>query len=251
MRGPFGGGFYGGRPSGFNGNFGALVPGLTQYMRADLGLHTTGAVVNSWDNQSGAASAMVERTALAGVGSVGLLVGGRASITQNGTTQAATFTLAMPAPATTPTFIYLISKQAITSLPGAPQRILSTVGTNEFLLYQDASSDTLRMYGTTGFKDVVPGITHVWARTAMLFTGSVNDRIKWGNYALATGTNTQTMAASTTARSWGYNDANAIFNTDSCALMLHGNGVTPANWTATLAALDAATASWFSGAILI
>lgn len=236
---------------GFSGNFGALVPGVSQYMRGDLGLHTTSTIVNTWDNQAGAASNMTEKTATVGIGSTGAGIGGRASVVQNGSSQAGSFTLALAAPGTTPTFYYLVSKQVRTSLPGAPQRIISDASGNAFLLYQDAASDTLRQYGDTGFQDVAAPITHVWARTAVLFVGGTGDLIKWGNRAIVTGTKTQN-ASGGGARYLGFDSSSGAYNQAEFGLILTGQGVNAGNFAATLAALDAATDSWFgAGNILI
>jgi hypothetical protein len=230
--------------SGFAGDFGAITPGVALYLRGDLGRGLTSTTVNTWANQAGAATGVTEKTAGVGIGSVGAGVGGRAAVVLNGSSQAGTYTLAMPAPGTTPTFYYLISKQSRTSLAGAPQRILAGATGNDFLLYQDAGSDTLRMYGTAGFQDVSPSITHVWARTALLFDGTAASRIKWGSYATVTGAACQTASAAS-ARVLGFDASSGSYNQGEFGLILTANGVTAANYAATLAALDAAADSWF------
>jgi hypothetical protein len=239
-------------PAPFDGNFGAITPGVSLYLRGDLGLSLTGAVVNQWANQAGAATNMVEKTAAAGCGNTGTGVGGRAAVVTNGLTQAGTYTLACAAPGTTPTFYYLISKQSRTSLPGQPQRVLGFSSSNDLLLYQDATSDTLRQYGTSGFQDVGAPITHVWARTAVLFSGSVSDRIKWGNRALVTGVSCQVAVPGTTTHLFCHDVGSNTYNQGEFGLILNATGVTPANWTASLATLDAAVDSWFgAGNILM
>lgn len=234
---------------GFAGDFGALVPGCVQYMRGDLGLGLTSTVVNSWANQvsgAGAASSMAEKTATVGIGSVGSGIGGRASVVTNGSSQAGTYSRTRAAPGTTPTFMYLISKQSRTSLGGSPQRVLSEIGTNNFLLYQDAASDHLRQFGDTSFQQVGSDITHVWARTALLFVGSTADRIKWGNLAEVTGTKVQNAAGGSSSLSFCFDSTSGTYNQGEFGLILEGTGVNAGNYAATLAALDAAADSWFT-----
>lgn len=233
------------------GNFGALVPGVSLYLRGDLGLGLTGTVVNTWANQAGSASNLAEKTSTAGIGATtGAGVGGKASVIADGSTQAGTFTLSLAAPGTTPTFYYLVSKQIRTSLGGHPQRIICNTANNNMVLYQDAASDNLIAYGDTANK--LQAITHVWARTAVLYCGSTSDRLKWGSAAELTGTQLQTAAGGVSTMLLGYDPGSGTYNQAEYALVLIGSGVTSANYVATLAALDAAVVSWFgAGNVLV
>lgn len=233
---------------GFGGNFGALMPGVVEYRRADLGLSLTSTIVNSWANQAGSAGTMTENTAAAGIGSVGSGVGGRASIQQNGTNQGGNYALTLAAPATTAVMFYWVARNP--SIATGNPTLFGDKSANSIVVYRGAGTDALNMFaGASG--PAVAATAHAWHRGAAFFTGSTSDVIKWGNVNQVTGTSSGNTASST-PRTFGYSFQNAAFLPDEWALVLVGTGVTSATYAATLAALDAATSSWFgAGNVLL
>jgi hypothetical protein len=111
---------YGYRVNSFNGNFGQIFTdqGLTvlHYARSDLNLSKTGSIVNSCSCVTG--PTITEGTATAGIGTAAAGLGGYPSITANGTTQNGLYTLALPAPGTTPVHTWHVVKWSSTQSGG-------------------------------------------------------------------------------------------------------------------------------------
>ncbi len=57
-------------PATFTGNFGFSIHRRFMYLRSDLGLTTTGSVVNAWADQSGNGVNVTEHSATNGLGTV-------------------------------------------------------------------------------------------------------------------------------------------------------------------------------------
>lgn len=240
-------------PSGFNGNFGALLASLVglsnvaTYRRADLGLTKTGAVVNRWANLLGTSSDAVEGGAGVGIGNVAVGPNGKPSIKPNGTTQYGTYTLTgAVAPATLNYHAYLV-ENSIDS--GVSQVLLGNSGNNG-LIWQRASAGDLALYNNSNL--IENGrVAGVWARSRASFTGSTaanTDIAKWGNVAQTAGN--AGNAAITPARGiLGFQDGTDP-SKSSLYLVLEWFGPV-ATASAAIPVLDKAVNSWLKGTVLI
>ena len=178
---------------GTSTNFGALMPSCIGYWRGDLGLHTTGSIVNTWDNQVAGAGNITEHSAGVGIANVGTGVGGKPSLAPNGTTQAGDYTLALVAPATTNFHVY-----AVYTIPNAgANQVLVSDSSLDLLVFAAPSSGAL-LQGYDGSFLSCAESYNTWARGRVSFTGSASDVIKWGSATPVTGASMGNAASSGT-----------------------------------------------------
>jgi len=147
------------------------------------GLHSTGSVVNTWDNQVGTYGSIAEGSAGIGIGST-TTVGGRVAVVANGTTQYGTVldNPVRPAPGTTNVHYYTIYR----SLPTTPGGQAHLWGQSGFVqpLFQNAS-DQLSVYAASSLAST-GATSNTWARCRASLTGATSgtaDKIKWGSAA--------------------------------------------------------------------
>lgn len=235
----------------FNGNFGALVPGLLQYIRSDLGLTKTGPVINKVASQGGSlgtAGDIVEGSVTVGVANATVGLNGIPGFSNNGTTQYGVYQFTSPAPATTPLFRYTVFRSANT----AARQYMDANSVLTVVSFREASATDVEMYGGAAIQANAPVGGNVWGRTYCLFTGSTSDTIKWGSNTPATGVNTGNTATGGAGRGiFAFENGTAISSTQEWLLHVQGAGVTPANLAAVVAALDAGVASLYGGLVSI
>jgi len=171
------------RASAFGGNFGALFTGVLQYLRSDLGLSTTGAIVNAWADQSGNGVNVVEATGGVGLGTVTTGLNGHAGIAGGTGGQFGSFTLNRPPPGTTPTFFWGVAR--LLTNPGAGQGWLLGETTAQMLVYAAAGAN-MSLFNNGGVGPVTAAVG-AWGRFEAAFTNTVSDYVKFGTPAAATG----------------------------------------------------------------
>lgn len=166
------------------GNFSAVFnnTGIIQYLRSDLGLGTTGSIVNTWADQSGNGWNVVEGTASVGIGNVTAGLNGHAGIVGGvGGQFGAIAALDLPAPATTPTFFWGVAR-LITS-PGAGQGWLTSSAAAQMLLYANAGVNLTNF--NAGAQSIAAVSLGSWGRFEAQFNNAASDYVK---FAASTGT---------------------------------------------------------------
>lgn len=231
----------------FNGDFGALLDSLVGagttvgYYRGDLGLHTTGAVVNSWDNQRGTWGNCTEVSAGVGIGNTSSGVGGRAGILANGTTQSgkiATVPQPLVLPATTNLHAFSVMRSTNAS-PGANAMFFG-VSFNFAMIQLPAS---LTIEGFNGAATATALLANAWARLRMSFTGTASDAIKWGSSAPVVAAAGNNAGGAGPLGVFGDGVGGTLF-TGEVALLMFNIG-TLANFLAAQPAMEAAIASFY------
>ena len=238
-------------------NFATLLDSLTSagstvgYYRSDLGLSTTGSVVNTWANQSTSANKFgncVEGSAGVGIGSVTAGVGGKAGVASNATTQYGKITTVpspLVAPATTPLNMYIVARS--TALPSANSILVGNSGFN-FTIVQLPSSLTVEMYN--GAAQATALVTNAWARARASFTGTTSDEIKWGSAAAVTGTSCLNNPSGTLSMGVFAAENGGNVSPWEIALLLLSTA-SAASFKAAAPTLDAAVTAFYGGTVSV
>lgn len=174
---------------GSSGNFGAVftAQGLTvlHYIRSDLGLTKTGSIINSWAAQTG--PTITELTGAAGIGSAGTGLNSHPSIISNGSTQVGTYTLALPAPGTTPTFIWFVAR--LLSAPNTPNILFTDSALAGYSVFVNNGTTNMYINDGSGAIGPVTMATNTWGCGEIVAANNgATDTIKFGaGAALNTG----------------------------------------------------------------
>jgi hypothetical protein len=221
----------------FDGNFGALMPGVALYLKSDLGVTKTGSTVNAWANQAGAASNVAEGSAGVGLAAATGSLNGKQTLISNGTTHFGTFSgLGFVAPATANWHVYAVAR-FLTNNPAGNHYL---TGANDFsiVITQLAGQNNCELYN--GATVIQTTALNTWARFRISCTGSTSDVWRWGA--------TQTTGASfgnqtpSSARGLFAAQNGTAKGTWEVALLLMG-AAPLATMNAAMAALDAGVAS--------
>lgn len=233
---------------GFDGNFGALVPGLIQYLRSDLGLTLAGSLITAWANQGGSAGSngtVIEATAGKGLGSIGPALNGFPTVDANGVDQYGKYPYAALAPASSPTFRYTVFRSN-----SSGSRIYMDSDINfSVTTYRELATNQIHMFAGAA-SQAANAQQDTWGRAYWLFTGSANDTLKWGNLPAVSGAGTGNVPGIPPRSIFAFPNGVGI-SAQQWALHLQGNGVTPANLASVVAALDAAVDSFYAGLITL
>lgn len=241
----------------FTGDFGAYLDSLAGagttvfYSRGDLGLVTTGAIVNAWQNQivgGGAWGHVIELGAGVGIGSISAGVGGKAGVVGNGTTQSgaiATIPLPLAAPATTELHVYAVANITV-GVAGTDQPFITTNSANYGIYKGNGTANTLHTFcGALRSTTLVSG---TWGRIRKSFTGTASDVLKWGNAVAVTGT-TGNGIGQLGMGVFSYPNG-ALPSPWDCALLMFSRAPL-ASFEAAMPAMDAAVTAFFGGSVSV
>ena len=192
---------------------------LVQWCRADLGV-TIGASF-AWSDQSGHAADYANAVAAAGpsLTASDATLNNQSTLTFNGTTQSCDATLLLPAPGTTPVFVWWVLKQNAWTIT---RSIFSDTAGSRHLIFQQTASPGMGMADTTQVNNNTAGTVGSWFRGAAQFTNSVADYLKIGATKV-TGANAGNTVGGGTRRI-ATNSAGSLFTSVSLAEILYYKG---------------------------
>ncbi len=161
------------------GDFGSNFTGVLHYLRSDLGITQSSGNVSAWAAQVG--PSVTPGTSAAQIGTVGTGLNGKASIISNSATHYGQYTLARPAPATTPSFFWLVWR--LLSAPSAGFNTIFTDQNSTTCVYTDTGATNLKAPGGLA----VTGPVNVWGRTEVAYTGGSSNSLRFGTPAKVSG----------------------------------------------------------------
>ncbi len=229
----------------FHGDFSLLLTAaqkatLLQFVQGDRGI-TVATGVSAWADQSGAGKDYTQATAAWQPVYNATGLNGHGTVTTDGTDDFLTSSLALPAPATTPSEWYGVIRQVTWILNG---RIFG--GSNNIIsLYSHSSTPNLRAYaGLSGAQNNGAAVGS-WVRGNALFSSSsANDFLKLGSVS-STGLSFGSAAGGGTTRTLGC-DGTTLFSNVSIALSMWFSA---ALGTAMRAQLDVAVKSYYGSSV--
>lgn len=199
---------------------------LLQWCRADLGL-TIGASFD-WQDQGPGNKDYTNATAANGpsLTATDATLSNLPTLTFNGTSQGCTSPLQLPAPGTSPTFLWMIVKQ---NAWVSNENLVS--GDGGPVIRQSNSSPNIRQFNTNLTTENPGAPLSLWRRVACWFSNSAADYLRAGS-TNRTGVNAGNSADASAARHIGRNAGGTTFTSMSIAEIVYAD----ADY---LAALDA------------
>lgn len=166
----------GGGAAAFTGTPDTILVTMLQWVRADLGV-TIDTGVSVWADQSGngADYAQATGTAQPAVTVADVSLNGQDTITFDGTSDFLAATLALPAPGTTPTFIWAILRQNAWTIT---RNIFSDTTATRLLIFQQTAEPGITMASTTQVNNNTAVAVGAWCRLACQFQNSTSDYLK-------------------------------------------------------------------------
>lgn len=231
---------HGGFPSVIQ--FNTLVTSVTclQAVQSDVGITLNGSTVSAWTDQSGNGKNYT------GVGTAqptynAAALNGFATLTFDGVNDTLTSALSLPAPGTTPTFLWMIVKQRAW---GAGRRLVGDSASGlTHVLYQNAVTPQITQFDSANGPVNAGGAIGSWVRVEAWFNNATTDYLKVGATRL-TGTNTGNNAS--TGNRLIASAAGASFSNIEVAALMYFSGLPSAG---ELAALSAAVTAKYGASV--
>jgi len=227
--------------AGFSGNFGALFTGVLQYLRGDLGITQSTGNITGWADQSGNGADVTTAGSSTQIGTVGTGLNGHASVIADGVNHGGQYSLDLPAPGTTPTFLWIVWRQL--SNAGASPSWLSSDDGGACAVQVNVTND-LYMNNSIAIGPITT-TNNTWTRLEAAFSNSAGNRLKLGS-ATATGSAGNTDPGATRgifSRPTGFNRLNAEMLVH---IVLNNIPSQP-----TLDAASAAVTSYYGGTVAV
>ncbi len=221
----------------FGGNFGSLFTGVLHYLRSDLGITQSSGNITAWNAQVGPNIAPGSTY----IGSVGTGLNGKASIIANGTDQWGTYTLALPASATAPTFFWVVWR--LLGASNTPSRLFSDQNAWMGAFVNNGTTD---LYGhDPGAFGPVTAPTNTWGRSEIAVSPA--SYIKFGSASPVTGGSPSGTAPNSLRGIFATNLGSGKINAEMlCFITLDNIPSAP-----TLATASAAVTSFYGGTVLV